>query len=1236
MKFSNLRRYFAFLTALVIAASLGAREPFNDIRVTGINKENPHAFFTIADSFKTALKPLSVDQVGDIYTGNSYLSLNGDWKFKFIENHDNLSDEVFAKNYDDSSWRTIQVPSTWQPLGYDTISYTNVFHEFMFDRQGRRLEGFESKDGKIPELIAEPTIVEMHRQAGLYRRTFNLPKDWSGKEVFVKFSAVKSGFKLYVNGAYVGYSQESFTPAEFNITKYLKAGENSVSLIVYKYTAGSFFELQDMPHTMGILRDVTLIARPEVFLRDYYATCNFSDDLKSADFKCEFTLSNLSKQARKNLKLELFLADDKGKLLGGKAIISKDIPEIAAGQDLSLSGEGKVSNFKLWSPDEPNLYTLVIRLQNSESKDLEVARADWGFRKFEIRGNRLFLNNVPFLIKGVNRHNWSPETGSAVDFALMKKDCELIKRANINAIRTSHYPNDEKFYMLCSRYGLAVLDENNHETHEMRQFLPAENDLFVAPSVYRMRNLVMRDRNVPCVIIWSLGNESATYHTKSHKAMEAEARRLDPTRPIHSEPGAGQESNTSDFVSPMYGGMGRMQVYLNSKSPKPFIFCEYCFAIGNAIGNLKQIWNMIRANDSLNGGFIWDWCDRTLYLKDKNGVRFLADGRDFGTRPQAGTWCASGVVFADRTYASKYFEVQRVYQDIQISEVDAKAGKFKISNEFFSTDLSDFDVKIEVFRDGVEIAKSTESAPALKPGESGEFELKMPSFDSSKSGEYYCNVSFLRRAGTLFSKAGDVASFAQFPLKKVESNRVLPSKGSLKVDEGDSAVSVSANGVEYVFSRENRRLEALKIDGKNLLLSPLKFDISSAWISNANIFRREAENMGLNSLKLLKESFGVEKLGAGAVRVKCSETLSNIYGDGFVVDTFYTILGSSAMEVSVNVTKLNDMPEKLYIPRIGVKMGLDKSLSNVEYFGRGPLQNYCDALEAAPLGVYKIDISKEIPDYAKPQDCGNREGVRLMTLRGRDGGGFAVTAPAKPLSMSILGNTQEELLAAAHKHLLPESSANEFRVAGFVAGIGNGALGPSTLDEFLPTFKGSFNFSFAIFPISKSIKFENMLGADFPEKYKAKFEKLDENLRDESVKPKIEGSWISKNAKVTYSSRDARYAPSRDTLLECAGENYGFHTERLPKQFLVVDLEKPMQLTGVEIYNRKDAQGNRNDRLRMYVSNDGKDWRQVWSCDVAMAYWRIRFEKPVEARYVKVLLDKNEYFHLSGLKIFAK
>ena len=1233
----SIKKMFTVLLAVSTAVSLFSRELYNDIRVAGENKESPHAFFTISDSFESALKPLSCDDVGNIYVGNSYLSLNGDWKFKFVENHEKLDSDVFGKNFDDSSWRTIPVPSTWQTLGYDTISYTNVYHEFMFDRQGRRLDGFESKDGKIPELIAESTIVEMHRQAGLYRRTFELPKDWSGKEVFVKFSAVKSGFKLYVNGSYVGYSQDSFTPAEFNITKYVKAGKNSISLIVYKYTAGSFLELQDMPHTMGILRDVTLIARPQVFLRDYYATCNFSDDLKNADFKCEFTLSNLSGKARKNLKIELFLADDKGKLLGDKAIISKDIPEIAAGKDVTLSGDAKLSNFKLWSPDKPNLYTLVMRLQNSESKDLEVARADWGFRKFEIRGNRLYFNNVPFLIKGVNRHNWSPEGGSVVGLDLMKKDCELIKRANINAIRTSHYPNDEKFYMLCSRYGLAVLDENNHETHELRRFLPAENDLFVEPSLVRIRNLVMRDRNVPCVIIWSLGNESGTYHTKSHKAMEAEARRIDPTRPIHSEPGAGQESNTSDFVSPMYGGMWRMQQHLNSKSTKPFIFCEYCFAIGNAIGNLKQIWNMMRSNDSLNGGFIWDWCDRTLYLKDENGVKYLADGRDFGTRPNAGTWCASGIVFADRTYSSKYFEVARVYQDIQISEIDAKVGKFKLSNEFVSTDLSELDVKIEVFRDGTLIAKSSAAAPELKPGDSGEFEFNMPSFDSSKSGEYYCNISFLRRAKTLFSKPGEVASFAQFPLLKVESKKSLPTMGSLRYFTKDSKTTVVAGGVSYVFDNANPRLEAINLKGKNIMTYPLKFDITAAIVDNGRSFRRDLQNYQLGSLKQIDKSLSVEKLSADALRVKCSETLVNEDGDGFIVDYVYTILAGSAMEVAVNVTKLNDMPERLYIPRVGLKMGLDKSLSDVKYFGRGPLQNYCDALEAAPLGIYNIDISKEIPAYAKPQDCGNREGVRLMTIRTEDGGGIAVFAPKFPLAMSILGNTQEELSAAKHFHNLPQSSQNEFRVAGFVAGIGNGALGPETLDEFLPTFKGSYSFSFAVAPISKDRKFGSLIGLDFPEKYKAKFEKKTENLRNETLKPKPEGEWVSKNAKVSYSSREDMYAPKRDTLLECAGENFAFHTKRdEDRQFLIVDLGKPMDITGAIIYNRKDEQGKRTDRLRMYISEDSKSWNKVWSSDLAKRYWTVKFENPKKARYVKLVLEKKEYFHLSGLKIFAK
>lgn len=1227
-------KIFAAAALTAAAALLRAEsEPWNDLGVLEINREEPHAFFTVADSFEGALRPVGIADVEKIYAGANYLSLNGRWKFFFADSPEQVRPEFFGRDFDDSAWAGIDVPGTWQTQGYDTISYTNTKLEFFFDREGRWLPEFAGMDGpEIPPGLAEPSIPEAHRQRAVYRTSFDLPAGWAQKEVFLKFGGVKSGFKLFVNGVFAGYSEDCFTPAEFNVTRHLRPGRNSVALEVYKFTTGSFFEAQDMPHTMGIFRDVEAVARPKVFLRDYYAVADLSPDFKSASLDVTLDVANLSGAAAGGVRADVFIADSAGKILGGAPLASGVLDCAPGGGKLRLKGEA--SQFELWSPDKPNLYSIVIRLSDSAGAEIESVRADFAFRKLEIRGREIFLNGVPFLIKGANRHNWSPDKGSAVDFKWLVLDCELMKRANINAIRTSHYPNDEKFLMLCSRYGFAVMDENNHETHDMRRHLPAENDKFVRPGVWRMRNLVMRDRNVPCVLFWSLGNESGTYHTKSHKAMEAEARALDPTRPVHSEPGAGQESNTSDFVSPMYGGMGRMRQYLNGEPAKPFIFCEYCFAQGNAIGNLNDIWDMMRSTPSLNGGFIWDWVDRTLILKRPGGGTYFADGRDFGTKPSAGTWCASGIVFSDRTLPSKYFEVQSVYADIRMDAIDAAGGRFKIKNEFVGTDLSEFVPEIRVEREGVEVARKRFAPVSLAPGKEGEFEFPLPGFDSSAPGEYWAELAFLRRDGAPFAGAGTVAASRQFFLKKSGSGRELPKGGSVSVKSSDGLATISAGPVRAVFDSVNPRLVRLENRGKPVISSPVEFDISSAWMDNHGRFRRDAEAAQLGSLKPAGSSFKVERLSNSAARAECVSLLANQDGDGFEVRQVYTVLASGAVQLAVRVAKVNDMPPDILLPRVGVRMGVPGGLSRISYFGRGPLQNYCDTPEASRVGLHKIDLSREIERYVDPQDCGNREGVRRMELADGSGMGMAVVCET-PLPVSVLPYTQAQLSEAMHPEDLPEPGDSELRVAWKVAGVGNGALGPNTLEKYLPNFEGSVDFKFMILPLSG--RPADLQGLRFPKEFDFNFERLQKNIRDSKLKPEPEGSWISEGAKVSYSSREGMYAPAQDTLLAARGDNFAFHTKRdEPEQWLEVDLGSEREITGCVIFNRKDSQGDRTDRLAMYVSRDGKNWREVWRTSRAKRSWTVNLKPSQKARYLKLVLEKKEYFHLSGLKIYGK
>ena len=1216
-----MKKILTLFVGLGMSAAFAETYQWDDMNVRKINKEDSHAFFIIADSFESAKTPLSIDDVDKIYTGANYKLLNGKWKFFFAKNADEIKESFVTEKFNDSAWTQIEVPGTWQMQGYDTIHYANVTHEFFYDKKGNWLEEFKANNDEVPAVIKKPFINEIHREAGIYRTTFTTPENWDGKDVFLKFGGVKSGFKLYVNGNFVGYSEDSFLPAEFNVTQFLKPGKNSVALIVYKFTTGSFFEVQDMPHTMGIFRDAVAFARPNAHLRDYYAVAKISEDLKSADFKFQADINN----ATDGMKLDVFIVDENKQTL---------TPINAIVKDGRVAASAKLENFKLWSPDKPNLYKIIMRLSDAGGKEIETVWADWAFRKYELRGKETFLNNQYFMFKGTNRHNYSPDKGSTVDFDLMKRDAELIKQANINSIRTSHYPNDEKFYMLCNRYGLTVIDENNHETHDLRKYLPAEDDKFVAPSVERMENMVYRDRNVPSVLVWSLGNESATYHSKSHKAMEDAARKIDPTRPIHSEPGAGDKNNTSDFVSPMYGGIGRMQQYLNSGSEKPFIFCEYSFGIGNGIGNLKDVWDMIRREPSLCGGFLWDWADRTLLIKRADGKTILADGRDFGTRPHAGTWCASGIVFGDRTLPPKYFEVQRVYQDIQMEAVDAQNGVIKFANEFVDTNLNEFDLQIIVERNGIEIARSLASAPNLPAGAAKEIALSLPKFDKTPHGEYFYTVNILRREKNLFAEAKSIAASAQFAIGKTDKALEIASRGNVAVSEKGDTVTLSASGAVAVFDKNSANLVSLSVHGEKFITSPVEFDISSAWVDNHGRFKNEANSNELNKLQAIDKSLAVKKQ-ASSVSVITSATLVNTDRDGFVVDTVYTMLGNGAMQVNTRVTKLNDIGENILLPRVGARMGLNKSFADVTYFGRGAMHNYNDKLQAAPVGLYKMDVAKEVVRYVNPQDSGNREDIRWMKILNSAGNGAAIIAET-PRPMSLLPYTQKILQDTNKPEDLPESVENELRIAWKVAGVGNGALGPITLEKYQPRFKGSVDFDFIILPIKNAKEYFDFTALKFPQKLSHKFEKFDENLKNEKIKPIPAGKWISKNAKATYSSR-SQYSPKRETVLEVAGENYGFHTDRNDaQQWMIIDLEKSQNLTGAMIYNRKDAQADRTNNMIMFVSEDGNSWREVWRTREAKPMWYVNFDKPANARYVKLLLDKKEYFHLSGVKIYAE
>lgn len=1246
-KFYSNHTMRKLVTALLCAAFAHAglseqKEFWNDINIYKVNKEEPHAFFTVFPKFEDAVKPVGIDDVEKIYDGDSYKLLNGDWKFFFANNRAEVKPDFFKKDFDDSSWKTIPVPASWQAEGYDTIQYTNAFLDIFFSGWTWR------EDFSNGSVLQNPYIPEENRQAGIYRQTFELPSDWDGKEVYIRFGGVRTGFKLYVNGKFAGYSEDSFTPAEFDITKYLTPGKNTIAAEVFKYTTGAYMEMQDMPQIMGIIRDVVLISRPKVHIRDYFAPAILSKDMKSAKIDFSVELQNVSNSTAKELVVEGFIVDSKGQPLGKGPVFKKTVADIGPGKTVTLKDTAEVSGFKLWSPDKPNLYSLCFKLSTLGGKEIESIRADYGFRKFEIKDRTLFFNGLRYFIKGVNHHDWSPDKGKAMSCDWMKKDMELMKRDNINSVRTSHYPKDDKFYMLCSRYGLAVLDENNYEMHGFIHFQPGNVEHFIAPMVDRMRSMVIRDRNVPSVIIFSLGNEAATSYTKSHKAAELESRKLAPYHPIHSESETqnivdNRANGDSDFFSPMYGGLDRMRGYLHTyvNETRPFFFCEYAHAMGNSIGNLRGKWDMIRSHESLNGGYIWDWVDQGLYMprEDGSGEKYISDARAWLQCPSnGGNFCLNGIVFADRTYSAKYFEVQRVYQDLQITAKDDAAaadGELEISNEFFDTNAREFDLRVVFEKDGAEV--KTEKLPAfsLKPGEKGNLKIDLSGFDTTKPGEYFYTVEFIRKRSTPFAKKGEIVAQAQFFVKKVEPAELKVSQdGGLSVREDANEIVVEAGKVKAVFDKKNATLVSYSSNGDTLIDSPVEFDCKSAWIDNwqTSPYKGTFEGEGFHIMEVKDRSIKFEKID-GAVRVETVESQANMDGSGFRIFITYTILSDGAMQVSAKAAKLNNTREDFDFPRIGLRMGVGKEYENVKYFGRGPFANYNDREYAADVGLYKAKVSDFFEPFTKVQDTGNREDVRWLALTNDKGRGLLVSSTHDPLPMAVLGYTQKELSEAKYPYMLPESKGTDLRVAWKVAGLGNSACGPMTRPEFCARFKGSVEWSFFMRPVRGN--FEKTANLRWPDKYDYVFEKESENISAPEYIPTPAGDWISEGAKVTYSSRSKEWSPAEDTLTTSMKGEMSFHTESEKNPYLVIDLGSDKEIRGFEIYNRLSQQ-HRSVPMVVFVSSDGKDWKRVWRIDNLKNRWMIELPSPEKGRYVKIMLDKTDFFHLKGVRIYGK
>lgn len=943
-------------------------------------------------------------------------SLNGEWNFKYY-----ISTTLLDLN--PGGWDTIPVPSNWQLQGYGKPIYTNVTYPYPISRSR-----------------FNPHIDEKENPCGVYMRTFELEKVEGS--IHINFAA-NSGAELYINGKFVGYSEDTFDYQEYDITSFVKAGENEVKIVVYRYTTGSYLEDQDMWRISGLFRDVTLVFLPSCRIEDVYTRAEFADGFSRSKLLVDASVSCKEDGELTDADFKSELIDADGKTVSEEhfAIIGLD-----GGSNLDFKIDHKINAPHLWSAEDPYLYTLRFTLTSVENgtrvfKDRRELK--FGFRKIEIipsaKGSQPYiaLNGKKLKIRGVNRHEFHPDFGHAVPREYTEQDILLLKRNNVNSIRTSHYPNSRDFYELCDKYGIMVMSENNLETHGFAMHIPHNSKRWTEQVCWRMQNMVRTYRNHACVLFWSLGNESG--NGKAFPAMKKAALELDKTRPIHYEPDA--HIRTSDMVSEMYTKEEQMEQIAHNRchkhsqalwapfghlltprmyKDKPFIQCEYAHCMGNSLGNFDDYWKHFRKHDRLCGGYIWDFADQSIKRIAPDGTAEYTYGGDWGDKPNDGTFAFNGIVRADRSPNPALYEVNKVYQQVQFAYVDQK---LELENEFMFTNLSKYGLKLVLLQNGKATEEVSMAMPDVKPGERGSVDLP---FEIPADGEIALNCYATVSVSDDVHTEGDIIAYEQIDFTGYVAREYKSALGKTVFRE-DGRILLECGNMIAIVNKNSGYITSLTVDGKERLSSPIRPNFWRAPIDNdispqlpgfvqsifGKKFHKSCDERLVKSNMLLTDKT-VE------IDWSCMPQLG-------VLKTVYEA-GDDGLKISMRVKNL------FYgLPRFGFRMGLDVE-DSVEFYGRGPHENYCDRKSAAMLGVYEGKISDFEHDYLVPQENGNHCDTRYLNVGGADGLKFVSTD--KPFEFSVHDYTQEALEEAAHAHELRHGDTVEVYIDGAQRGVG--------------------------------------------------------------------------------------------------------------------------------------------------------------------------------------------------------
>ncbi|TKJ26258.1 MAG: beta-galactosidase [Promethearchaeota archaeon Loki_b31] len=1000
-------------------------------RIFGKNKEPAHATLIPFGSKKL----ISRNSKDSTYSK----SLNGIWKFNWVKMPSYRPIDFYKLDFDSSNWKEIDVPSNWQMRGYGIPIYTNVDYP----------NSVNTKD--------IPSIDHNYNPVGSYRRNFEIPPNWEEREIFIHFGGVKSAFYIWINGRRVGYSQGSMTPAEFNITRYLKIGTNVLAVEVYRWSDGSYLEDQDMWRFSGIFRDVFLFSTPKVHIRDFFARCELDDNYEHAILKVRIKCFNYGKANEEHYKVEISLLDKEQRFSDSEILTSKSFG-IKSGTEHLIELKAKIENPRKWTGETPNLYDIILVLKNSKNDIIEVEHCKFGFRKVEISEVGSFLiNGKAIILKGVNRHEHDPDHGRAIPYNRMVQDIILMKQNNINAVRTSHYPNHPKWYDLCDKYGIYVLDECNLETHGLRDRLPKSDPDWTEACVNRMVSMVERDKNHPSVVIWSLGNESGM--GKNFEIIKDETLKIDTTRPIHYEGDYNQE--IVDIISSMYLSPKQLERKLKRNTAghprrtgkisrsRPYVLCEYAHAMGNSLGNFQEFMDVFERYPNAIGGFIWDFIDQGLRKVSEKGEEFWAYGGDYGDDPNDNNFCINGIVLPDRKPNPALFEVKKVYQNIKFYPVALLEGKLLIHNKFDFISLKDIKVDWELTANGKIIQNGIIDNLEVEPGEQNEMVIPFQKPNLEPNTEYHLKIISSLKNNMRWAKLGHIVAWDQFkvPYNTLKESCALEDLPEIAIDNLKESYVIKGDDFKIRIGKITGVLEAYIYRNIELLNTPLIPNFWRAPTDNDLGLIEFTESFALGLIDLSEQSvpsfdfswkdtsknrtvkdITFEKVSHNILRVFVLFNIDNSEEDMALTYTIYgdgNIIINSSIRPSINMA------------RFGMQLTIQNEFNQLTWFGRGPHETMLDRKTSGAIGIYSGKVDELVHNYIRPQENGNRTDVRWAALTNKESIGLFVSdMGAKHLSISTWPYSLEDLELANHTYDLPKREFITFNIDYKQQGVG--------------------------------------------------------------------------------------------------------------------------------------------------------------------------------------------------------